>query len=439
MIINCRSLFSTLIQVCLFLPCNAQSGNTILALHDVNIIDVLSGSVNKNQNVLITNSIITRVGNTTDLEIPAGYQQIECTGKYLMPGLADMHVHVFDSSELLMYLINGVTTVRNLHGIAMHLQWKKDIEEERLLGPHFYSSGPILEQAPLSRSTNTTLTSIDKIDSIVFNHKRLGYDFIKIYDNVSLPFYEQLILSARKYSIPVAGHIPTPVGIGNVIKINGQKSIEHLEELLPFFNDGRDTTNLIIYATELAQSNSWVTATAVVYESAFLQTVHDWSWFEQSAGFRFMSRETIRDWGWEQTFKKRNQNSVGIERYTRTLNFFTTQLLPAFKKAGVKLLIGTDAPVPMLVPGYSLINEMQLFKKAGFSNAEILKIATVNSAKFLNSNGGYIAEGMNADLVLLNQNPLEDLEAFRRIEGIIFKGSWYSSGFLASLLSSKKE
>jgi hypothetical protein len=318
------------------------------------------------------------------------------------------------------------------------LRWKKNVESGNLIAPHIYTSGPILEQAPLSRPTNTIITSKAKLDSIVSMHKAAGFDFIKIYDNISKEYYEALLTAAAKYSIPVIGHIPTPVGLDMVLEKNEQASIEHFEELLPFFADGRDSIKVAEYARRLAESKLWLTATADVYQSAVSQTTYSWNYFEQLPGYELVSEKTKSDWRWLNTYNSRFDNKRDIERYQRTFRFFINTLLPAFKKSHVKLLIGTDAPIPVLVPGYALLDEMNIFYRGGFTNAEVLKIATHEAASFLHSGAGSIEAGKMADLVLLSVNPLLDLNAFRSIQGVMVKGKWYSITELQSVVEKRK-
>jgi hypothetical protein len=412
---------------CLF----SQEQQNKIAFYDVSVITMKNAGAHEHQTVLVENNMIREIGKKDEVKIPNDYFKVNATGRYLMPGLADMHVHVFDTTELLLYLKNGITTVRNLHGTQGHLKWKKDIENKKLVSPYLYTSGPIIEEEPLSRRTNTIIGKHTDIDSLVQSQAAKGFDFIKIYDNISLDRYKQILESGKKYNIPIVGHVPTPVGVADVLKNNGQKSIEHFEELLPFFKNGRDTSGLQKFSREVARSNIWLTGTIDVYHSAMLQTQQPWSYFTALTGFNRMDADTRKIWNWEGAHRDRYRNQGADDYFTLTTHFFLQQLLPSLQRAGAKLLIGTDSPIPVLVHGYSLLDELILYTKSGLSNFEILQIATVNAASFLNKPvyNGTIEKGQRADLILLDQNPLKDLNNLRLLKGTYVNGFWLSEDF----------
>jgi hypothetical protein len=345
-----------------------------------------------------------------------------------------MHVHLFDRGEFLMYLANGITTVRNLHGIPRHLAWRDSIARGELLAPRLFTSGPILDGDPPTRGTNTVLRTREDAERAVAEQKTAGFDFIKVYDNLPRDLYEVLARAARGAGLRLVGHVPTPVGLAGLFEVNGQSGIEHVEELLPFFRAG-DTTGLAEAARGLAQRGIWVTPTVTVFLSARDQAL-DWPAVQARPEMRFMSAETATTWGWTPTGEGRSGNPRAREGFGRTVTFFETQLIPALHRAGVRLLAGSDSPIPALIPGFSLLEELRSFRRSGLSAYETLATATTNPAQFMDRRGefGTIEVGAVADLVLLAANPLEDIGNLEQRIGVMRQGTWLSREELARRL-----
>jgi hypothetical protein len=417
-----------LLSILVLTPANlaAQDSGSI-AFINVHVVPMTRDTVISNQTVLIGNGRITSIGPVNTTRVPPNARRIDGAGRaWLIPGLADMHVHMFDRGELLMYLANGITTVLNLHGIPRHLAWRDSIEGGQLIGPRIFSSGPILDGDPPSRGTNTVLRSPGDAERAVAEQKAAGFDVIKIYDNVPRDLYEVLAREARNAGMPMVGHVPTPVGLTGLLEVRAQNGIQHVEELLPFFRGGSDTAGLGDAARALARQGVWVTPTMTVFLSA-LEQANDWSAVQRQPAMRFMSEETAETWGWSQTGAGRNGNPRAREGFGRALAFFERQMIPALHQAGVRLLAGSDAPIPAIVPGYSLINELRSFVRSGLTPYEALVTATSNPALFFNRSAqfGTIEPGAAADLVLLSADPLSDIGNLERRIGVMRRGTWY--------------
>jgi hypothetical protein len=405
------------------------------AITGATVIPMDRERVLRHHTVLVRDGRIAALGPDGRVRIPGGTARIDGRGKFLVPGLADMHVHLLDRSELLAYAANGITTVLNLHGLGRHLAWRDSLARGLLLGPRLFTSGPIVDGDPPTRRTNVVVTTAAQAESVVVAHKAAGFDFLKIYDNVPPDLYRVLAATAKRVGLPMVGHLPTPVGLDGFLEVNGQVGLEHVEELLPFFRDGRDTAGIGRLARALAANGVWVTPTVTVHASSLAQS-RDWAAVRARAAMRFVRPATAEMWGWEPTGRGNDGNAGARERYERTVAFFERALIPALHRAGVRLLAGTDAPIATIIPGFALAEEIETLRRSGLSSFEVLRAATSGPAEFFGRGGefGVIAPGATADLVLLDADPLADLAVLERPRGVMVRGSWLSREWLDAAL-----
>jgi hypothetical protein len=225
------------------------------------------------------------------------------------------------------------------------------------------------------------------------------------------------------------------VGLAGLLEVNGQSGIEHGEELLPFFRGGADTTELGSTARSLARQGIWVTPTVTVFLSA-LEQATNWNAVQARPEMRYLNPETALTWGWAPAGEERNGNPRARERFDRSVSFLERQLIPALHEAGVRLLAGTDAPIPAIVPGYALLGELKSFVRSGLTPFEALTTATRNPAIVLNRAGefGTIEVGAVADLVLLSADPLADIGNLEQRVGVMRAGRWLPQTELARLV-----
>ena len=421
------SLAALLLAASIASPSADLTAQTVV-FTNVHVIPMNRDTVLRNQTVVVRDGRIASISPAGSTAVPSGARRIDGAGRsWLVPGLADMHVHLFDRGEFIMYLANGITTVRNLHGIPRHLAWRDSIAKGELLGPRLFTSGPILDGDPPSRGTNTVLRSREDAERAVAEQKAAGYDMIKVYDNLPRDLYEALAVASRRVGLPLVGHVPTLVGLTGLLEVNGQSGIEHVEELLPFFRGGTDTTGLGDTARSLARLGIWVTPTVTVYRSA-LEQATDWNAVLRRPEMRFLNPATMLDWGWTPTGEGRSGNQRAREGFARAVTFFESQLIPALQGAGVRLLAGSDAPIPAIVPGYSLLGELETFVRSGLSPFEAMVTATRNPALFMGRAGefGTIEVGAAADLVLLGADPLENIGNLENRVGVMRAGVWLS-------------
>jgi imidazolonepropionase-like amidohydrolase len=437
-----------------FVPARAQAPaapdtTRAVAITHVSVIPMDRERVLRDQTVLVRGARIQAVGRTGAVAIPAAARTIDGTGRFLIPGLVDAHVHydeddpaedahidAINSEFSKLFLSAGVTTVMNLCGSAGNLALRDSIARGRVAGPSMFTSPHCLNDSTMTKSQG---------DSAATRAKREGYDFLKVYSFLSLAGYQGISAAARREDIPVVGHIPQRVGLQRMID-GGAAGVVHAEEFLynaPFrleYGDPRssavqlDTNRIPEVAHAVHAAGMAVTPTLVAYSSIIDEAVSLDSVLARPE-MRRVSDVVKKTRGWYAADNDRARRlgapmplarlRLGLEMQKR--------LVRAFRDSGVVLLAGTDAggSIPM-VPGWSLHDELQLLVSAGLTPYEALRAATANAGEFFTRRfhappSGTITRGARADMMLLDANPLEDIRNTRRIRGVMVRGRWMPS------------
>lgn len=418
---------------------------TIL-LQDVNVIPMDSERLLVSQDVLIENGIIVAMSGTGRIVAPPGAHVIDGRNRYLIPGLADMHVHINHENDLLLFIRHGVTTVQNMWGYEAfkfrmlgfpdQLKLEHQIESKQILGPRIVTAGPILEGAPKAHPFMQEVESkINGIQAVNAQHNK-GYDFVKVYDNLSRDVYDAIIAAALSNGIAVKGHVPKTVGIDGVLA-SGQVSISHLtgyidpdaaEYLVP-------ETTLDDYAKKTKAAGVWNCPTVVLWQKRVPLSRYDE--MARHPGMRHLS------WMQRRFLKpsiKAMQADITYEGddYNQRMAKMNYKVIRALHRAGAKLLAGTDAGNPFVFPGWSLHEELRYFVLAGLTPYQALQTATVYPAHHLGraNQAGIVAVGRQADLVLLEANPLVDIANTEKIAGVVVRSRWYSIDDLEAMVGS---
>lgn len=402
----------------------AQSNYT--AVTNITVIPMnVSGSV-PHQTVLVRDGRIVIVGPAASIQVPNGVLRIDGTGKYLIPGLADMHVHIWTPDELPLYIANGVTTVRNMNGRPAHLDWRRRLLIGQLQGPRLYTAGP----------TTYSAESAAEGERLVREQKKLGYDGIKVYDGVSDAAYKAIMATAKELHVPVWGHVNEAIGLRGIVAA-GQRSIEHAENIfsVEYKEDPKTPTDAFEKtANELFAPDVWVCPTliafgTVTHELADLRSVL------RQPGMQYLPSWAQDEWSPARNYYKnnfsRNQATAFEQRWFRH-----KELVEVMHERGVRMLAGTDAAVPVALPGFSLPDELELLAEVGLSPYEALRSSTYEAALFLDATGewGSIQVGRSADLLILNADPLSDIRNVRHMSGVMIHGQWFSAERLREIL-----
>jgi len=418
----------------------AQQIEKVIAFVDVSLIPMDAERMIPNQTVIIQDGRITVMGNNTEVEIPENADRIEGGGRYLMPGLVDMHVHIFSEDELPLYLANGITTVRNMWGWDLHLNLRQQVLNGTLKGPTIYTSGAIIDGNPPQLRGSAVVATTADAEKVVAEQARAGYDFIKVYDGLKPQAYAAVVLAAKKYRLSVVGHVPSTVGLHGVL-VAGQHSIEHLMgypaavavDTTATWSSQLDVTKITEMAEETRRAGVWNTPTLNVLQRG------DMSAQESEA---FLTRPELR---YLPPFYKQfccgspydpEDDLPKEERALRKAN--RIRLLKALHDAGAKLLVGSDTGNRFVLPGYAIHDEFQLFVEAGLTPYQTILASTRNAAFFLGdlAEFGTIEVGKRADLILVESNPLSEISTIRRPVGVMVRGHWLSSEEIQEILES---
>lgn len=414
---------------------------TMTAFTHVSVIDGRGPGARADRTVVVRGNRIVAEGPSASITVPVGARIIDGRGKYLIPGLWDMHVHLAmpgGRDVLPLYIANGVTSVRDMAGDwATLVAWRRDIAAGSVIGPRVVTSGPYLEggDQPIPHLlVRTPADAAPAVDSLI----RLGVDFIKVHGQLTRESYFAIARAARARRIPFAGHVSRVVGAADASD-SGQASIEHLlaipnactaaevTQLAPRFTVqaalGRcDTTDVAPLFEKLRRNGTRVVPTLV----AQLEVAR---WPKRDLPGDSIARylpDSLRQYV-AGIFPM--VDSVPVDADITGLKLFDKRvaITGALHRAGVTIMPGTDAPLRNSPPGFGLHEELLLLTRAGLSPFEVLRAATLEPARFLGmlDSLGTIEVDRIADLVLLTANPLEDIRNSSRTAFVMSNGRLY--------------
>ncbi|KAB3534384.1 amidohydrolase family protein [Alkaliphilus pronyensis] len=390
----------------------SKKANTIV-FQNVNIITMTDDKVLENYSVVIKDDLIAEIGKFETVTIPEDAKIIEGEGKYLMPGLVDMHVHLFSyTGEENLYLANGVTSVQNMWGHPRTIM-QRDFNNRRLTGPRIFTTGPLMDGPNPIHQGSLVLETPEEARKAVISVQTQGYDAVKVYEKLTIEVYEEIMKTADEIGIKVVGHVPRQVGIRKVLEL-GQDSIEHLS--------GYSESNIENEAEMTVENNVWNTPTLAI--------IHILKEENEIEGLEYINPETIEIWRNIRLSLKYDIDLETGQNFVRIIH-----------EKGGKLLAGTDANNPFVVPGFSLHSELEYLAGAGLTPYEVLKTVTYNPAEFLGQLDklGTVEEGKKADLILLSKNPLVDVKNTRTLEGTMVRGVWLTNESLQEELKKLRE
>ena len=431
----------------LFLVIDLASAEST-AFFNVNVIAMTQDRVVEVQTVIVEDGVITVIGDVDGVPIPKDAVVVDGTDRYLMPGLAEMHAHVAEvgsqdlDRDFTLFVANGVTTVRGMLGRPSHLHLRQQLLDGEQFGPRLITSGPSL-------NGNTVSSPADGVRKVRAQHAA-GYDFIKIHPGLSASEFSAIASAANELGMPFAGHVPVSVGVFGALDA-GMTTIDHLDgyvaALMPadsdlsggyggFFDvllsDQVVEERLEELVSRTVAAGTWNVPTQSLVE----QLVNDTSVSDLAnrSEMRYMPRATVDRWI-EAKQGQLNERGFSPELGARAIDI-RRQIILALHEAGAGLLLGSDAPQIFNVPGFSLHHELEFLVAAGLTPFDALRTGTTAVAEFLGTNTGIVAVGKDADLVLLNANPLADIGNSRRVHGVMLRGNWISYAEIEDRLKS---
>lgn len=401
---------------------NASVSNNSYLIKNVNVIPMSQDTILVHQMVYIKDGIIEKIADTIKVN---SIQVFDGENKYLTPGLIDMHVHIWDRYELGLYLSNGVTAVRNLWGMPMHLRIKEDVLEDNIFSPAFFTTGPKLTGSEFIGDDNLNLSNPNEAKEKVIEYKERGYDFIKTYYGLDKEVFDAVIEQAKISELDIVAHpsqkVPFSYHLNTKIK-----SIEHAEEIVqqPLQFD-LDTVKLQTIIDSISQSkHTRYSPTITVFHNIYQMMMDDS--ILDSESLEYMNPLIKMDDSkrqFERWYTAKQEDPTTVERIKKQHEFHMT-IIKKLHEAGVTIICGTDGGIGVTLPGFSIHKELNFFKEAGLSNYEVLKTATVNASQThaIMNQLGTIEQGKIANLLLVDENPLVELSSLKNPTYVFVKG-----------------
>lgn len=436
-----------------------------LVLTHVTVIDVTHGRAKSHMTVMTEGEHIVALRRDGKIKVPPGAQIIDATGKYLIPGLWDMHVHEWNKEVFFpLFIANGITGVRDMFSPLPPIkQWRAEIAAGTTVGPHIFAAGIFVDGPyPFCKPCTIAVSNAEEGRNAVLKVKKMGADFVKVYNMIPRDAYFAIVTEAKRQHMVFAGHVPEFVTAWEASDA-GQKSIEHLMGILVACSAKEAQLrkeNEAKLRAEGIRADTAMNEQAAALESfdekkaaaLFNRFVRNGTWmcptlsvlravaFSGDADFRndprikyipaFLKQQFWEDaFGWKEHTPEFNAQAKRV--FQKQL-----EVVGMMNRAGVGLIAGTDTANPYVFPGFSLHDELALLVQAGLTPAEALRTATINPARYfgIEKSVGTIERGKIADLVLLDADPLTDINNTRKIDAVIVGGKYLPKKTLQKML-----
>ena len=413
------------------------------AFTNVSVIPMDTERVLSGQTVVVRDGKILSVGAASAASVPADATRIDGSGKYLMPGLAEMHAHVLGGQApgsdqtnrdiFFLYIANGITTIRAMLGAPNQLVLRDQLKRDELLGPTMFVGAPSINgQTAPDPATG---------ERLVRQYKAAGYDFLKIHPGPSRATYDAVVRTAREVGITWAGHVPQAVGVPHALA-SRQSTIDHLDGYLdaavpenlreaPVAQriSAVDESRLPVLAAQTKAAGVWNTPTMFLWESFSLPIPVEE--MERRPEMQYATPTWRTQWANQKRQRLAADQGDGMTPDLANRHIaLRRRMLKALSDSGAKILMGTDSPQMFNVPGFSLQRELEVMVASGLTPYQVLTSGTRNVARYaaedlkLDGAFGTVAVGNRADLVLLDANPLTDIRNLTRRSGVMVRGRW---------------
>lgn len=441
-----RTILFLLLSIALFFACDPHGWDTPpeedIVFENVTLLPMTGAEATiPGQTVVIRQGRISEIGPSDAIRVREGAQVIDGTGKFLMPGLTEMHAHIPVAQEqndslvretLFLYLSQGVTTIRGMLGNPYHLNLREWVAKDSILGPRIFTSSPSMN--------GNSIPTVTAAEEKVRQYKEDGYDFLKIHPGIKLEVMQKLVETAREVDIPFSGHVPADVGIRRAIDF-GYGTIDHLDGYVTgmapeganaddggffgmLFTDQASEERM----AELVQKTKAAGIAVVPTQTLFTRWISPKAPEEmlQESEMKYIPARMRYQWRMNKQ-QMLNNSTYSPDLQARFVNLRQVLLRELFE-AGVPILLGSDAPQVFNVPGFSILHELEDMAEAGLPLRDILYSGTAGPAAFFGAEGnfGTLETGVSADLLLLEANPLQDISNIREQAGVMVRGQWLS-------------
>lgn len=431
------TIFILLTSAICYLPSYASGSgkeiDTLLYIDNVHIVDVNSGRIIEDRQLQIRNGKISAIKPARTPITDTNHIHHDGNGRYVTPGLIDMHVHAYDPAAFTIALSHGVIHLRLMNGVREHLQWRTELAEGSRIGSTLTVSSPIISGFKQAHMHYLAHTPDDAINAVV-NAKQQGYDLIKVYGNLATPVLHALLSEAKSQKIPVAKHGPHPNVDMTWNALVGLQSLEHVEDIFQGpLNHQQDQQKLDGTIVKLKKLNTPITPTLNIF----------WQLTEISAQKQHFLDSLPKDYispiialeTKHNQVKRWLNSSAGMVEHNQKTMVFLQDITRQLHHAGIELLVGSDCGVLLSPCGLATHKEMELMQQSGLPTIAVLRAATFNAAKALGKESelGQIAIGYNADLILSANNPLENLDTLQQPDAVVKQGRLFSKAELEQL------
>jgi Amidohydrolase family len=433
------------------------------AITHVAVIDTTGTPTRADMTVVIAGNRISHVGPTAGIAIPAGVEQLDGRGKFLIPGLWDMHFHWYHAPTLPVFVANGVTGARVMWGFPIHHQWRKEIDAGTLVGPRLVIGSAVIDGAPPVFGRRTAVGTASEARAAVAEARETSADFIKIYQKLSREAYFAIAIQANQSGLAFVGHVPSSISVEEASRA-GQKSIEHetafksfstreeelgrafdtvyastplrqptaddLRPLLRLAVDSYSRERVVTVSAELKKHETWVCPTLTAFRPMWMIAERS---FRADPRIKYLPRPLKERFA---AFANETRTVEDIRLWRRYYEQHSDSVR-LMNDGGVPLLAGTDGGEPYSFPAFGLHDELRLFVEAGLTPLQALQTATLNPARFFarEKDFGTVAVGTLADLVLLDADPLAAIANTTKIHAVVANGRVFQRRDLDRLLA----
>lgn len=402
----------------------AAGAGDLTAFTDVTVIPMDSERTLPGHTVLVQGDRIIAVGPAASVAVPNGARRIDGRGKYLVPGLAEMHGHVpppgapaqYTEDVLFLYVANGITTVRGMLGAEGQLDLRRRTSRGELWGPTLYLAGPSLN--------GNSVNSPDDAVRMVREQRAAGWDLLKIHPGLTRAEFDAMARTAAEEGIRFGGHVPAEVGLMHALRM-GQETFDHVDGYVEYVGGAEgpiDPAKLDSAVRVTREAGAWVVPTMALWEVLYGTLPLDS--LLAFPELRYTSAQSVQQW--TNAYNQRRAAPQFNLETSRRVIAARQQVLAALHRGGAGILMGTDAPQQFSIPGFSLHREFPRMRAAGMSPYDILATGTRNVGAYFQRQDafGTVAVGRRADLLLLDADPLADVANLQRIAGVMARGRW---------------